>query len=41
MTPNPPNPLFSKCVICDNPISNHSDMMINECYEKLRGVLSK
>jgi len=39
---NPPNPHFSnKCLVCNNPISNHSEDMINKCYDTIKGVLLK
>jgi len=38
---NPPNPHFSICLVCSNRISEHSEDMINKCYETLRGVLLK
>jgi len=41
MIPNPPNHLFSKCPVCNNKISEHSEFMVNKCYETLRGVLKK
>jgi len=41
MIPNPPNPFFSKCVICDKPISDHTENMVYNCFEALRGVLSE
>ncbi len=33
--------IFSKCLICDISISNHSDEMINECYDSLMSTVLK
>jgi len=41
MMNNHRSPTFSICPVCNNSISEHSEFMINKCYEMLRGVLSK
>jgi len=35
------SPTFSICPVCTNKISEHSESMINKCFEALMGASSK